>query len=127
MASTGVSKNVSNLSNLQSSNLRFEELLLEAVDVFCMFGDLLKETIYLHLANAFNVKKHDIPHKTDEFVSALEKTFGLGAKIIQIQILKYLHKNVGHEFKYYTKTIDLELTDYLAALRQFSLNNVAYT
>ena len=84
-----------------------------------MFGDLSNEVIYLHLEEAFNINKHEIPQKIEEFVNAIEETFGFGAKILQIQILKHLHKKAGYSFKYYSKNGDLKLTDYVAALRQF--------
>ena len=120
LALIDVNKNVSNLSKLQPSSLSFEKLLLEAVDQgFSMFGDLSKEAVYLHLVEAFNINKNEIPYKIEEFVNAIEKTFGFSAKILQIQILKHLHKKVGHGFKYHSKNGDLKLTDYVAALRQF--------
>jgi len=120
LAPIEVNKNVSNLSKLQPSILSFEKLLLEAVDKgFSLFGNLSSEVIYLHLEEAFNINKHEIPYKIEEFVNAIEEIFGFGANILQIQILKHLHKNAGHGFKYYSKNGDLKFTDYVAALRQF--------
>jgi len=120
LAPIKVNKNVSNLSSLQPSSLSFEKLLLEAVDEgFSMFGDSSKEAVYLHLSEAFNINKHEIPYKFEEFVNAIEKTFGLGAKILQIELLKHLHKKFGQSFKYHSEDDDLKLTDYVAALRQF--------
>ena len=96
LASIEINKNASNLSEPQPSNLSFEKLLLEAVDeVFLLLGVLSKETVYLHLVEVFGIKKHEIPYKIEEFVSAIEKIFGLGAKILQIQILSICTKRLG--------------------------------
>jgi hypothetical protein len=104
----------------QPSAQSFEKLLLDAVDeVFSSFGDLYAEAVYLHLAEAFNIKKKDIPFKVDEFISAVEKTFEFGAKIIQIQILENLHEKIGQDFKFRPKGKNLMLTNYLSALHQF--------
>ena len=120
LASIEINKNDSNLSEPQPSNMSFEKLLLEAVDeVFLLLGDLSHEAVYLHLVEVFGIKKHEIPYKIEEFVKAIEKIFGPGAKILQIQIFKHIYKKVGRGFKYHPKNGDLELTDYLAALRQF--------
>jgi len=98
-------------------NRIFEKLLLEAVDeALSSLGASSKEAIYLHLENTFDINKPDIPHKIEEFVNAIEKIFGLGAKFLEIQIMKRLYEKVGPVFKYFPER-DLIFTEYVAAAR----------
>ena len=120
MDSIEVSKNGSTSSEVQPGLDNFERFMLDAVDeVFCSLGDLCAEAIYRHLSENFDIKKQEIPLKADDFVKAIEKIFGFGAKIIQVQIIENLHKKVGQEFKYHTKEGELMFSDYLTALRQY--------
>lgn len=96
----------------------FEILLLGAVDeVLSSLGDTLEQTIYSHLEKAFNISKLDIPHKIDEFASAIERSFGVGAKLLEIQIMKRIHEKIGPSFKYSPKRNDLIFTEYVNAAR----------
>jgi hypothetical protein len=100
----------------EASNRSFDKLLLEAVDeVLSSLGDSSKQAIYFHLENAFKIRKQDIPCKIDEFTNAIEKIFGLGAKMLEIQMMKALYEKVGYAFKYLPKQKDLIFTDYVKA------------
>lgn len=97
-------------------NRIFEKLLLEAVDeALSSLGASSKEAIYFHLEKTFDINKLDVPHKIEEFANAIEKIFGLGAKFLEIQIIKRLYKKVG-PFKYFPER-DLIFTEYVAAAR----------
>ncbi len=97
----------------------FDAVLLEAIDeIFTSLGNTCKETIYFHLKNTFNIKKQDIPHRTQEFATALEKLFGEGAKFIELRIITTLHKKTPN-FVYTPPTGDLVFADYVESLRRF--------
>lgn len=66
----------------------------------------------------FKIKKRQIPYKTEEFVDALEKIFGLGAKFLEILILKQLYEKVGQIFEWNEKQTDLIFTEYIVAARR---------
>lgn len=109
----------SSLRKSQRRSGNYEQLVLQAVDeALSSLGDSPKQAIYFHLEEAFKISKHDIPYKIEEFVDALEKTFGFGAKLLEIQILKHLHEKVGQVFKYSPEKGDLVLTEYVATLRR---------
>ena len=98
-------------------NRGFKKLLLEAVDEgLSLLGDSSKQAIYFYLEKTFKIKKQDIPNKIWEFAKAIEKIFGPGAKILEIQIMKYLYEKVGHDFKYFPEKDDLLFTEYVEAL-----------
>lgn len=94
----------------------FKDILLEAVDeALSSLGNSAKQTTYIYLEKNFNIKKQDIPNKIDRFANAIEKIFGNGAKILEIQIMKNLHKKIGHNFEYFPKESDLLFTEYVEA------------
>jgi len=73
----------------------FEKLLLEAVDEqLTSLGESSKRALYFHLEKGFNIRRHEIPHKTQAFVDAMEKIFGLGADYLEILIMKRLHDKI---------------------------------
>lgn len=97
----------------------FEKLLLEAVDEsLSSLGDSPKQAVYFHLKKTFDIKKLDIPHKIEEFADAMEKTFGLGAKFLEILIMKRLYEKVGHIFEYTQEPSELVFTEYVEAAKQ---------
>jgi hypothetical protein len=74
----------------------FDKLLFEAIDEgLSSIGESSKQAIYLHLEKDFEIKKHEIPYKIEDFVRALEKIFGLGAGFLEILIMKNLYEKVG--------------------------------
>jgi len=97
----------------------FEKLLLEAIDegLSSLCGSS-KQMIYSLLENTFNIKRQDIPSKTQEFVNAIEKIFGLGAKVLEILIIRRLNEKVGVIIEYPQKLKELLFIEYVAAARQ---------
>ena len=96
----------------------FEELLLEAIDEGpSVLGESAKQAIYCHLEKTYKMNRQDIPYRIEEFIDAIEKIFGAGAKIIEILIMKCLYKKVGYNFKNYPRPKDLTFTEYIAAAR----------
>ena len=96
----------------------FEEILQKSVEeVFSSFGISCKKAIYSQLERVFNIKKQEIPYKTEEFANALEKIFGYSAKLIELRIIEKLHKDIPN-FVCSTATKDLVFTEYIASLRR---------
>lgn len=70
----------------------FNELLLEAIDAaFSSLGESPKSAIYFFLAEKFNIQKHEIPYRLEDFACALEKIFKDGTKCLEILFLKNLN------------------------------------
>jgi len=106
-------------------NRSFEVLLLEAVDeALSLLGDSSKEAIYFYLEKTFDINRQDIPYKIEEFANAIEKVFGLGAKFLEIQIIKRFYEKVGPVFKYFPERDDLVFTEYMAAAKLLLRNVV---
>jgi len=96
-----------------------EATLLSAVDEsLSSFGDSFKQVIYFQLANTYHIKKHEIPDKIDEFADAIEEIFGIGAKLIEMKIIKALYEKVAG-FTYIADKEDLIFTEYIENLRRF--------
>ena len=107
------------LANIEYHALdEFNLIMLEAVDEALSFlGESAKRAFYYHLEEKFKIKRGEIPVKIDDFVEAIEEIFGMGAKIIEMQIMKSLYKRVGRNFKYVPKEKDLLFTAYLKAVK----------
>jgi len=70
----------------------FGKLLVSAVDeALNSLGESVKQSIYFHIENKFNVARKEIPENLEEFQVGLEKIFGTGARFIEILIMKNLH------------------------------------
>ena len=96
-----------------------EATLLSAVDEsLSSFGESFKQVIYFHLANTYHIKKHEIPNKINEFADAIEEIFGIGAKLIEMKIIKALYEKVDG-FTYIAEKEDLIFTEYIENLRRF--------
>jgi hypothetical protein len=99
---------------------RFRKLLSEAVDEsLATLGETPKQAIYFHLQESFNIMKQDIPDKIDEFAFAIEKIFGEGAKLLEIQIMRSLHEKARDTLKQYPKKDGLSFTQYVQAHETF--------
>lgn len=98
---------------------KFEEIIQKSVDeIFSSFGRSCKQAIYFELEKAFNIKKQEISHKTEDFAKAIEKIFGPSAKFVELRIIKKLHEKTP-AFMYTPKKRDLVFTEYIANLRRF--------
>lgn len=95
----------------------FEKLLLEAVDEqLASLGESSKQALYFHLERGFNIKKQEIPKKTEAFVVAMEKIFGQGADYLEILIMKRLHSKIGLEVR--LGNPNLTFTEYVKAAKR---------
>jgi hypothetical protein len=74
----------------------FNKLLVSAIDeALNSLGESVKQSIYFHIENKFNVARNEIPENLKDFQGGLEKIFGTGARFIEILIMKNLHSKIG--------------------------------
>jgi hypothetical protein len=98
---------------------KFNVAMIEAVEEsFSSFNNLDKEAVYLHLENVFKVKKQEIPSKIEEFSDAVDRMFGVGAKLVEIRIIEALHSKT-QEFLFVPRKGDVDFKEYVADLRAF--------
>jgi hypothetical protein len=103
----------------------FDKLLLEAVDEgLSSLGESAKQAIYFHLEKDFNIDKQEIPSRVNDFASAIEKIFGLGANLIEILIMRRLHEKIRLDIKC-NRSEDLTFTEYVAAAKRSFLEEPA--
>jgi len=96
----------------------FENLLLEAVDeALASLGDSAKQAIYYHLEDKFKITKNEIPNRLKDFTEGLEKIFGLGARFIEILIMKKLYEKVGQHLEW-NESKELIFSEYVTAAKQ---------
>ena len=96
----------------------FEDIFLEAVDEsLSIIGESAKNTVYAYLKNTFKMNRQEIPHRMDEYVTAIENIFGTGAKIIQIQTMKNLYKKVRYQIKQYPNSKNLTFIEYISTMK----------
>jgi len=96
----------------------FEKLLLEAVDdALASLGDSARQAIYFHLKDKFKIAKNDIPRRLQDFADGLEKIFGLGARFIEILIMKNLYEKIGQPLEW-NESRELVFVEYVTAARQ---------
>ena len=98
--------------------MSFEEVLLEAIDEsFSWLGESEKQAIYFFLEKRYKISKQEIPYRIEEFTEAIEDIFGLGAKLLEIRIMKNLFSKMGYSFPYLHTQEGLEFTKYIEAAR----------
>jgi len=103
---------------VEYKTMSFEELLLESVDEgLSSLGETCKQAIYFHLEKEFKLNKRDIAFRIKDFAEAIENIFGVGAKVLEIRIMKNLFKNMEYPFLYFPNQEYLEFTKYLESAR----------
>jgi hypothetical protein len=87
--------------NRINSDKTFDKILNESIDsAFSILGEQSKNAIYNYLQKKFGINKQDIPQKLDDFSHALEEVFGLGARHLEILIMKKLHEKICSTYKW---------------------------
>jgi hypothetical protein len=103
----------------ESGEDMFKAAVVEAVEEsFASFRNLDKQTVYFHLENGFKLKKEEIPNQIEDFADAIERMFGVGAKLIEIRIIQALHKRI-RDFMFVPKKGDVMFKEYTTSLRAF--------
>ncbi len=102
----------------------FDEILINAIDdALLSLGTSARQSIYFHLKNNFNVDKEMIPQKLEVFQEGLEKIFGIGARFLEILIMKNLYTRLGRTLNM-QKNDSLEFVKYVAAAKQNFIKDV---
>lgn len=97
----------------------FKELVLDTVEEsLSSFGESTKQKIYLHLKEDYNISIEQIPSRIRDFAEALEESYGIGGKLIEIKIMKSLYKKAG-PFLYFPHGENLSFASYVEMLRYF--------
>ncbi len=74
----------------------FDRLLQSAVDdALTTLGESVKQAIYFHIGNTFNVPMNNVSENLGDFQRGLERIFGVGARFIEILIMKNLYSKIG--------------------------------
>lgn len=114
----GINEKASAIEKYLSLNRDFKELLVAAIDeALSSLGYSAKQAIYYHLEKDFNINKQEIPSKIREFINAIEEIFGIGAKFLEIEIMKRLYEKTGCSFKYVPDQDELVFSEYVEAVR----------
>jgi hypothetical protein len=95
----------------------FDPLLLASIDeALLSLGESVKKSIYFHLEKNFKVTRNDIPAHLAQFQTGLEKIFGLGARFLEILIMKNLYAKIGCPL-IMEKNDDLEFAKYVESAK----------
>jgi len=80
---------------------KFEDVLQDSIDeAFSSLGEAVKASIYFHLEHKFLITRQDIPRRIEDFSDALERIFGLGAKHLELLIMKNLYEKVNCSYRW---------------------------
>ncbi len=82
-------------SEKSESEAEFDNILLEAIDeTLLSLGEPVKNTVYFHLKQNFEIDKSEIPQKIKDFSDIIHKIFGAGAGRLEIKFMKTLNSKV---------------------------------
>lgn len=96
----------------------FEEILLDAVDeALASLGESAKQSIYYHLEEKFRLPREEIPKRIGDFAEGLEKIFGIGARFLEILIMKRLYDRIGKPLEW-DESKEFLFVNYVEAARQ---------
>jgi hypothetical protein len=96
----------------------FEEILLEAVDeALASLGESAKQSIYYHLEERFKIPREEIPNRVEDFAEGLEKIFGMGARFLEILIMKKLYDRIGKPLEW-NEDKEFAFVNYVEAARR---------
>ena len=96
----------------------FDALLLSAIDeALASLGESAKQSIYFHIEKKSGVSSSSIPVNLGEFQAGLEKIFGVGARFIEILVMKNLYTKIGQPLEM-DKDCQLEFMEYVATAKR---------
>ncbi|MGD6852882.1 MAG: hypothetical protein ACQCN6_12560 [Candidatus Bathyarchaeia archaeon] len=66
-----------------------DDAISEAIDeVLTAIGASAKNMVYLYLNRELKIRKEDIPCRLEEFMGALQRIFGCGARVLELRFMK---------------------------------------
>ena len=78
----------------------FDQLLLDVIDeALSKLGESGRTSIYIYLEEFFNIRKHEIPSRLNEFSDALKKILGSGAPELEVLFMKNLNAKLEATYK----------------------------
>ena len=102
---------------MTAKDRKFDILMLVAIDeTLTSLGESAKQSIYFHIEKKFGVSNSDIPENLEKFQAGLEKIFGVGARFIEILIMKNLYTKIGLPLEM-KQDCELEFVKYVAAAK----------
>ena len=102
-----------NKAQIIENRKTFQELLIEAFDEYLLcLGEFCRKAIYFHLNQQYGIRRIEIPYKIKEFTKALEESYGPGAALIEIGVMKTLYEKSGI-INYLIGRDELYFVDYL--------------
>lgn len=111
----------------KGTQVKFNEILQESIDeALSSLGENVRESIYFHLELNFKIPQKDIPSRIDDFSTALERIFGIGAHHLELLIMKKLHEKTSCLFKWEGPkwlVPDLSFTKYVELIKLFFEDN----
>ena len=90
-------------------------------EVLSGLGESNKITIYRYLQSNYGIEKKQIPYKIEQFACAIEEIFGFASRVIQIEILKKLHRE-HQDFSSVSHEPDLHFVSYLKSFQSYLEN-----
>ncbi|MGB9676566.1 MAG: hypothetical protein ACPL0C_05200 [Candidatus Bathyarchaeales archaeon] len=104
-------------AKLKARRRDFDDVLMESIDeTLTSLGESVKQSIYYHLEDKFQISKKEIPKRIEDFANGIEKIFGLGAHFIEILIMKKLYEKIGIQLEW-NEDKELIFTNYVEAAR----------
>ena len=85
-------------------------------------GDSARKSIYFHIEKNYKISREAIPQDLEQFQDALERVFGVGARFIEILIMRNLYAKVGHPVNL-GKNEQLEFIKYVNGAKHFFLKD----
>ena len=115
---------ITHKTNRNQTKNQLDMKIIEAIDEsLASFGEFVKPAVYFQLENSYNVKKQDIPSRIEEFATAIEAIFGIGARLIEMKIIETLYAS-AKGFMYIPQSEDLVFEDYVQTVRSFLMSSV---
>ena len=117
-----VNNTVSSQSTSEKVNIfneKFDQYLMESIDeTLSSLGEVVKNAVFEHSGNEFQINKADIPRKIVDFSKVIHRVFGLGADRLELKIVKSLSSKLR---------VDVQLNEYEWPLSKWIVCDVSFT
>ena len=108
---------------MRTQGTEFDKLLQSAVDdALTNLGESVKQAIYFYIEKQFHVPRNNVSENLKDFQFGLERIFGVGARFIEILIMKNLHSKIGRPLE--IEDDELEFSKYVNAAEESYLKTL---